>query len=353
MEMDSTERDLGENTPSTQYTPSPEYIRLQEQIAAQGTAINELLGFIQAQRRNTEIPHVTTGVAGAPPLPPVVYDPKPKGILPKLSEFDGKRSEWSQWCEQAKMKLKIDGKTIGDPENQFAYIYACLRGSAAQATLAFIQTSPLEQRTGFSLLEYMDNIYGDPVKQQRAIASLSTIRQKDREPFYLFLPKFESTLATAGGMSWPDTVKKAMLNKAINNEMRSYCIGRDYSTSFRDFVTQLLTIGADIATSKTLASNTSYGNGNHSRNRSTRVLNDMDWEPTRVNTQGPQKHAKWVSEETLKYRRQNQLCLRCGNTGHRIGDCQFLPARRINKVSFDKEKAEAEEEDYFSEPEKE
>lgn len=60
----------------------------------------------------------------------------------------------------------------------------------------------------------------------------------------------------------------------------------------------------------------------------------MDWEPTRVlkinNTQPEQegRRAKWVSQETIAYRKQKSLCLRCGRPGHIIRQCKFLPAQR-------------------------
>ena len=60
----------------------------------------------------------------------------------------------------------------------------------------------------------------------------------------------------------------------------------------------------------------------------------MDWEPTRtiqanqMVTGRSRQRAKWVSPETIAYRREKSLCLRRGNPGHLIKDCKFFPAQR-------------------------
>lgn len=70
----------------------------------------------------------------------------------------------------------------------------------------------------------------------------------------------------------------------------------------------------------------------------------MDWEPTQTTTvatirrlQSSQKRAKWVSHEEIGRRMKDGSCIRCGNDGHMIRDCSFLPAqnpkRQANKPS--------------------
>lgn len=38
--------------------------------------------------------------------------------------------------------------------------------------------------------------------------------------------------------------------------------------------------------------------------------------------------AQWVSPEVIQHRRESNLCLRCGGTGHLIKDCSIRPAKR-------------------------
>ena len=48
-----------------------------------------------------------------------------------------------------------------------------------------------------------------------------------------------------------------------------------------------------------------------------------------VDSQGPQsigkRRAKWVNQEVMSYRKAMNLCLRCGNLGHYAENCTFLP----------------------------
>ena len=57
----------------------------------------------------------------------------------------------------------------------------------------------------------------------------------------------------------------------------------------------------------------------------------MDWKPTALRTNRNQvqgRRAKWVAKEVLDYRRSSGLCLRCGNTGHRVANCVLLPPEK-------------------------
>ncbi|KAI0990974.1 hypothetical protein K3495_g17213 [Podosphaera aphanis] len=49
--------------------------------------------------------------------------------------------------------------------------------------------------------------------------------------------------------------------------------------------------------------------------------------------------AKWVSPKEIERRKAEGLCLRCGNSGHRIARCRFLPPERpgttVSKASLD------------------
>ena len=55
----------------------------------------------------------------------------------------------------------------------------------------------------------------------------------------------------------------------------------------------------------------------------------MDWQPT-AGRAG--QRAKWVSEAEIARRRSNNLCLRCGASGHMINRCPYQPARRPSPI---------------------
>lgn len=69
----------------------------------------------------------------------------------------------------------------------------------------------------------------------------------------------------------------------------------------------------------------------------------MDWESTRSTLSMTQDEtirpkASWVDKETLMYRREKKLCVRCGHREHIAPDCHFLPPSRpktrINKINL-------------------
>ena len=51
------------------------------------------------------------------------------------------------------------------------------------------------------ILEYLNTIFGDRHKAQRAVETLRTMKQREREAFSAFLPRFEKALADAGGIA--------------------------------------------------------------------------------------------------------------------------------------------------------
>ena len=204
----------------------------------------------------------------------------------------------------------------------------------------------------------MNTFYGDPAKQQRATTKLHAMKQGNNEAFFYFLPRFETTLADAGGMTWADASKMAILTAATNGSMKQYLIGREPCTTYCELKERLLTIGSQMTALHAAQrrtdraptnspgvfwSSSSVGNGT---SHGVQGPDAMDWEPTgpaRIATarRSPnnncgcpngqrhtcgRKRATWVSKETLDYRRRHNLCIRCGNPGHIQSGCKRLPA---------------------------
>lgn len=320
---------------------------------------------------------------------------RPVEKLPKLPEFNGTRSEWENWYRQARYKLVKDGDVIGDDQSQFYYIFLRLRSTAAQTVQAYAdQAERNGTESGKDLLDYMNTFYGDPAKEDRATAQLYTMRQRDNEPFFQFLPRFETTLANAGGTLWNDRATMTILRQAINDELKTYLVGRTACTTFAELKNYLLTISTQLSSIKigkraphvnlpgTPRPRNSAGSGPPVRSPA-RDPNVMDWEPSpRINNVGcgcqpgtrhtcGRKRATWVDDKTRRYRREVGACLRCGNQGHIQTDCRLLPPiqpyrsqgqsprlnnTRIELPTYDREKSKAddiEEEDIMLEDEAE
>ena len=113
-------------------------------------------------------------------------------------------------------KLRVDKLAIGNPINHFAYIESRLEDNAAKMVLAFVEEARLNKKEDpDAFMTYMDNIYGDSNAEERANNKLNTMFQ-GKEAFATFLPKFERTLAEAGGSQWSDHVKINTLKQILN-----------------------------------------------------------------------------------------------------------------------------------------
>ncbi|KAJ6436495.1 retrovirus polyprotein [Purpureocillium lavendulum] len=171
---------------------------------------------LRKQIRNMQSAIATPAATPQPPPPapaePVRPEPqrgnsphfapaKKKPTLPDPLRFDGYRRKFRAW------QLEMEGSFWLTPQAMAAAFYT--RGGS------------MGQRDPTEFLGYLDRTYGDPNLAERALARLETIRQKDKESFASFLPKFERELADSGSVTWSDEVKINALRRSINPELRT------------------------------------------------------------------------------------------------------------------------------------
>lgn len=253
--------------------------------------------------------------------------------LPILEKFNGNRSVWDEWHLGAFHKLEKDGSAIGDGFDQFMYIYSRLEGEAAKMVSTTAKSLSLNRKgDGLEFLEYLNTVFGDPNKKARAQQQLYSLKQRDRESFATFLPKFETILATAGWSTYADDQKISLLKNALSKEMRTSLIGKKLPSKWSDCISELLTISSEI-----IAINQQFRpqfSGTPIASKPTDNTTAMDWEPiksTVTGTQeGPARRATWVKKETLAFRKKKGLCVRCGHRGHAAPNCNFLPPLNPN-----------------------
>lgn len=253
--------------------------------------------------------------------------------LPILKTFTGNRDTWDEWYLGALHKLAKDGPVIGDEFDQFTYIYARLDGEAIKMVSTTAKLLSMGRKgNGLSFLEYLNTVFGDPNKEARAQQQLYCLKQRDRESFATFLPKFETILATAGWSVYADDQKISLLKNALSKDMRTALIGKKLPITWSECTSELLTISSEI-----IAINQQFRShfaGPPSMSKQGGNSTAMDWEPIKSATADMQgvstKRATWVSKETLAFRRKKGLCVRCGNKGHIAPDCKFLPPLNRN-----------------------
>ena len=246
---------------------------------------------------------------------------RPKPSLPEPPMFDGDREAYEGWRTLLQNKLESDGEAIGSLVNQFRYVAARLEGSGLTLALTYIQQHRNSPRaSGFALLEYLDSVFGDRYKKQRAIDELRTLRQRPQEPFAAFLPRFERVLADAGGMDWPDDVKRSYLDGSLTFELRRLKITMPMLEEYSAYVNELLRISELHRLLMQYVPKEPQDQPDREQTR-----------PSLTNTQ--RKHAFWVDQEIVDERRRAGHCLRCGRPGHFIRNCTLRPAVRPQPLS--------------------
>ena len=327
----------------TQAMQNEERERHYQQEAAQEERIRRLEAMLERQASLATTTTATNEGQATParsatesvPIPPrteIIHRPKPR--LPDLKLFGGSTSDWPTWRISIENKLRVDGEAIGSPQDQFIYVFSRLEKLAWKNTGTFVK---LRRDTGEpqALLDYLENIYGDPNIKARAARRLHQIRQPEDMSFSRFLPRLEKEFADADALDWPDEAKRQILLGALNKTMTNSLMNRGIPATFSDLISRLHEISSDMdALDITRAERTR-------RSRTPRQNDDeMEWTPTvsvnRTETStkhhrsgtGAPRQAQWVSQDVLEQRRADGKCLRCGKVGHFIGTCALLPAQR-------------------------
>ncbi|KAK4170789.1 hypothetical protein QBC36DRAFT_341288 [Triangularia setosa] len=271
-----------------------------------------------------------------------------KPILPDPPKFNGSRLNFRAWYLEMKNKLSVDGPALGSPPDQFAYIYSRLESTPQNMTIAFVERGGTDgTHDPQQYLKYLNECYGDPNTQSRAIDRLRNLRQKENESFGTFLPRFEKELADADGGSWSDAVRINYLEGALNTKIRERLVGcLDTPRNYGEFIQMLQILSSKIDSFEfskkkihTRTRSPLYDSRPHKQeieqSAESKTTDEMEWEPTRIN-QAIQKanrelrgkRAKWVDQIEIDRRKSEGRCLRCGRTGCRIDKCPLLPAKR-------------------------
>lgn len=270
--------------------------------------------------------------------------PRPKiGDVEPYDNTD--RSLYPQFMSKLRAKLNIDKEAIGNAYDRTWYIFSRLTGSAAAQVLPWMDhyagdTNAVTEQTLKNLLDHLDFSFKDRNLRERAIRALGNLKQANR-PLAALLNEFSRLLMEAGGHDWDDEVKRSYLDNALNREMHDRLVTVEKKESFLEYIVQLQLIADRMEKNANRQNNNTNRQANRPNlpnfNANPAILtppavpqNDqMDWEPT-VSRHQSRKTAKWVSKEEMNARKQQNLCIRCGASGHFIGRCPYDTPHRMN-----------------------
>lgn len=93
----------------------------------------------------------------------------------------------------------------------------------------------------------MNTVFGDPNKMEWAQQQLYNLKQKEKEPFSIYITKFESVLANSGWSAYADSQKISLLKNSLSKEIRLALVGKSYPDTWSSFISYILTISSDLA----------------------------------------------------------------------------------------------------------
>ncbi|KAF6792353.1 pol-like protein [Colletotrichum musicola] len=317
-------------------------------LLSQIKALNDTVNELQSHRTEDRATAPSTT-----PGPRPNTEEKPTKHLGPLAEYDGNPEQLEPWISQAQAKLHVD--YVGCSEiTRFYMLHNRLRGEASRQLQPWVQAiANTEHMTPQGLINQLRLSFGDPHTKEKAQRKLHKLKQANRT-FMEYFTEYRKLVLEAGGTGWPDEIKKSYLEAGLSTELQKCMIGKNADgKSFEEYCNELKQTSDQLESfnlrntgvrhnNRTWRPNTTATMGLTASKPTESHADEMDWEPSRsvrsnrVSSRTNGRRATWVSKETLDYRREKDLCLRCGNQGHNLKDCSFLPARRpitTNKAS--------------------
>lgn len=272
--------------------------------------------------------------------------PRPK--IGDTEPYDNSdRSLYPQFISKLRAKLNIDKDAIGSAYDRIWYAFSRLTGSAAAQVLPWMDhyagdMDTVTEQTLKDFLNHLDFNFKDRNLRERAVRALGNLKQANK-PFATLLNEFNRLLMEAGGHDWDNEVKRSYLDNALNHEMNDRLVTVEKKENFSEYVVQLQLIAdrmeKNASRSRTLQHNNANRRANHPNPSSfntnpappvtTPQGDQMDWTPT-ISRHRPRQTAKWVPSEEINARKEQNLCIRCGASGHFISKCPYNAPQRTH-----------------------
>lgn len=337
-----TPDDIGSDTTS-HYTDT---VNMDEDLTATIEAMRARMAEMERELQSTR-PTQRTPPRNEPTTSATDPLKRPRPKIGDIEPYDNTdRSLYPQFISKLRAKLNIDKEAIGNAYDRTWYTFSRLMGSAAAQVLPWMDhyagdMDIVTEQTLKNLLDHLDFTFKDRNLRERAVRALGNLKQANR-PLATLLNEFSRLLMEAGGHNWNDEVKRSYLDNALNHEMHDRLVTVEKKENFLEYVVQLQLIADRMEKN----ASQQHSNLNRRVNRSNPpnfntnpvILtpppavpqsDQMDWEPT-ISRHRSRQTAKWVSNEEINARKQQNLCIRCGASGHFISRCPYNAPRRTN-----------------------
>jgi len=243
--------------------------------------------------------------------------------FPDAPVFSGNRASFDAWTDKVRDKLSNSAAQYPTEYHRIAYIKSRTEGTAYQQIRAQCQPDhPRTFETAEELLTALEKIYGDKNRRSRAINELRTLRM-GRKTFDDFYTDFARCAAEIG---YSDDAVTPLLENAISDELAGQVIGLSKPSDYYDLVDFYREVDHQMR---------DYDKRVANRARSSRPASQTDRSrtarPTTDTNTRPEGYRPNATERALLA--QHGRCYKCGEHGHRIGECRNPQMKEMPRLS--------------------
>jgi hypothetical protein len=271
-------------------------------------------------------------ISGSEASRPPPRQPAPKSRAPE--PFDGTREKYSTFVLQLSLLFQNDPARYGSEGIQIRTAASYLSGGALGWFKAYHDetTQEIKFKTYTEFIQALKAAYDDPDKRATAERKLLALRQNHKD-----CSTYHAEFSThANVLEYDDRTKISFFRKGANNDLQTALAHQlNPPDNFDKYVAMCIQLDNNIrnlkglnthrpppmatATAPPIVPNTSSGTASGPMDLST--IN-------RSKKRGP------INEEEKKRRRDNNLCMYCGQSGHWATNCPHK-RQRLNTASID------------------
>lgn len=283
---------------------------------------------------------------------------------PDVDRFDGTRDKLPTFVAECRVKFAENADRYPTQESRMNYVFTRCTGAAKDQLLPFWESDTVAQLAPFndtdSLLSWLQVCFGDPNPKGTAQSKISHLRMANRE-FSQYLADFNKHIERTG---WNTEAQKSALMSGLSNELKNLLIHHDTEEmGLRELTSLCMRLDNKIrATRQTNTPSTRFGTSYDSNSTYPRIpkvtVTAQVGRPTptpatganatpvaaRTTTHGGDamdlgKVRGPLSSEEKARRRNNGLCLYCGDPGHFADKCakRGLQIREMGTPTTDDE----------------
>jgi hypothetical protein len=230
-------------------------------------------------------------------------------------------------------KLRANADHFSTSELRKTYVASRLAGAAYDQIVPVLNDSSGDSEItlddGDDILDFLEQIYGDPVRQDRAEFDFEKLRMKDSDKFAVFLAEFTRL---ANDAMIPREKRVKLLHRKLTPKLQHKLVGKASKSgiTLTEFVEKahrvastLEIMDADVQQTKATKATAAAANANKAPN--IRTLKPVGTDsPVPVATAAA--YPKLDAAEILKRKKEGR-CYECNEKGHRGGDCPQRTAR--------------------------